>query len=167
MNEAVQGIIDTIRTITALYRQLIALGQEKQKAILANHTDNIMQVTNRESKHLRDIAAQEALRVAAVQRFASELGLASNSNIRIEQLIQLVHIAVLKQALIDSTEQLSEAILQLHDINDSNQQMIRLQLEYINYSIDLITGPSENEATYHRSLQEQGFIRMSQFDTKA
>jgi hypothetical protein len=79
----------------------------------------------------------------------------------------LVHKAALKQALIDATEDLSGAILQLHHINDSNQQMIKLQLEYINYSIDVIAGPSENEATYHRSLQEQGFIRMSQFDTKA
>jgi hypothetical protein len=167
MNEAVQGILDPIRKLTALYQQLIVLGQEKQKAILANSTDIIIQVTNRESKYLKDISAQEAHRVAAVQRFASELGLASNTVIRIEQLIQLVHKAALKQALIDATEDLSGAILQLHHINDSNQQMIKLQLEYINYSIDLIAGPSENEATYHRSLQEQGFIRMSQFDTKA
>ncbi|MCD9022303.1 flagellar protein FlgN [Cohnella silvisoli] len=167
MNEAVQGILDPIRTLTALYRQLIALGQEKQEAILANHTDVIMQVTNRESKLLKDIASQETLRIASVKRFAAELGIASNSTIRIEQLIQLVHKAALKQALIEAAEDLSEAILRLHEINDRNQQMIKLHLEYINYSIDVIAGPSEEEATYHRSLQEQGFIRMSQFDTKA
>jgi hypothetical protein len=134
--------------------------------MLANNTDIVMQVTNRESKLLKDITSQEALRIASVQRFAAELGIAGTTTIRIDQLIQLVHKAALKQALIDAAEQLSEAILRLHEINDRNQQMIRLQLEYINYSIDVIAGPSEDEATYHRSLQEQGFIRMSQFDTK-
>lgn len=166
MNEAVQAILDPIRSLTSVYRQLITLGLEKQEAIQANHTGNIMQVTNRESRLLKEINTQEALRVSAVQKFAAQLGMAVPSSIRIEQLIQRIHTAALKVAMIEATEELSGAIVQLHEINDRNQNMIRLQLEYINYSIDLIAGPSEDEATYHRSLQEQGFKRMSQFDTR-
>lgn len=83
------------------------------------------------------------------------------------QLIQMVYKAEEKQSLQAACEQLSATLKELQDINDFNQQMMKLNLEYIAHSLDIIAGPSEDEATYHRSLQSEGFKRFSQFDTKA
>lgn len=167
MNEAVQQILDPIHHITAVYRQLVEISLEKREAIQANRTDIIMQLTSRENRLMKEIAAQNALRDDAVNRFATELGLFGAKSITMEQLVQSIPIVSLKQLLLNASEDLASVIVQLHDLNEQNLQAIRLHLEYINYSIDLITGPSEDEATYHRSLQEQGFVRMSQFDRKA
>lgn len=167
MKEAIQAIIDPLRELTSSYRHLIALAVEKREAIVANKVDAVLAIANRESKLLKAIEESDRKRETAVRRFMDTLGMAVTKSFRMEQLILFVTDADAKRGLTRESAELIAATRELESLNDLNQQLIRTHLEYIQYSIDVIAGPSEDEATYHRSLQDQGFVRPSQFDAKA
>ncbi|WP_028559275.1 flagellar protein FlgN [Paenibacillus pinihumi] len=167
MDEAVQVIVDTLEELNTAHRQLITLGLEKRDAILANATDAVASATNRETKVIQKTAELDRQRLLAVGKYLVKRGVAPTNSFRMTQLIQMVYKAEEKQSLQAACEQLSATLKELQDINDFNQQMMKLNLEYIAHSLDIIAGPSEDEATYHRSLQSEGFKRFSQFDTKA
>ncbi|RXZ83480.1 flagellar protein FlgN [Paenibacillaceae bacterium] len=167
MNDKLQVIIDTLEELTGLHRQLIVYSKEKQEAIAANRTDLIAAVATRESKVIQRVGDTDRRRLLAVGEYVAKLGFTPTGTFRMEQLVQMVYIAEEKQQLRAACTELSQALAQLREINDFNQQMIKLNLEYISCSLDLLAGPSEDEATYHRSLQAEGFKRRSQFDTKA
>ncbi|CAI6084324.1 flagellar protein FlgN [Cohnella sp. JJ-181] len=167
MESAFEAILEPLHGLADIYGQLIGLSRDKREAVLENRVDVVAAVTNKEARLLPQVADLEAKRAAAVQSYLAGLGLGGARNIRMEQLIRLIPSAEAKRALESVTDRLSQATDELRRLNDFNQQMMRTHLEYIHYSIDVIAGPSEDEATYHRSLQEQGFSRPSQFDTRA
>ncbi|GGF91545.1 flagellar protein FlgN [Paenibacillus abyssi] len=167
MNEAVQIIAQTLDELTDTYRQLITVGTDKREAILSNQTDAVAAITNRESKLIQTVAELDKRRLLAVGKYVAGLGIVSTGSFRMEQLVKMVHRAEEKQLLRTACDELFAALTELKEINDFNQQMIKLNLEYISHSIDLIAGPSEDDATYHGSLQSGGFKRFSQFDTRA
>lgn len=167
MDEAVQVIVDTLDELDVLHRELIALGLEKREAILANATDGVAAATNRETKLIAKVTELDRQRLLAVGRYLVKRGISPTGTFRMSQLVQMVYKAEEKQALQAACERLSASLNELQDVNQFNQQMMKLNLEYIAHSLDVIAGPSEQEATYHRSLQSEGFKRYSQFDTKA
>ncbi|MDI4650347.1 flagellar protein FlgN [Cohnella hashimotonis] len=167
MESAFEAILEPLHGLADIYGQLIGLSMDKREAVLANRVDVVAAVTNKEARLLPQVGELEAKRTAAVQSYLTGLGLGGAKNIRMEQLIRLIPNAEAKRALDAVTVRLTQATDELRQLNEFNQQMIRTHLEYIHYSIDVIAGPSEDEATYHRSLQEQGFSRPSQFDTRA
>ncbi|MFS0725880.1 flagellar protein FlgN [Paenibacillus sp. 1P07SE] len=167
MNEPLQVVMDTLQQLTGLHRQLSELGKTKREALGSGDTDTVAAVASRESRLLLQITELDKQRLLAVGQYVARQGYAPTGSFRMEQLIQMVYKAEEKQALREACVQLNEALLELQEINEFNQQMIRLNLEYVSYSIDLIAGPPEEDATYHRSLQAEGFKRFSQFDTRA
>ncbi|WP_020619534.1 flagellar protein FlgN [Paenibacillus daejeonensis] len=167
MNEPLQVVMDTLHQLTDLHRDLSALGRTKREALGSGDIDTVAQTASRESKILQKITELDKQRLLAIGQYVARRGFAPTGSFRMEQLIQMVFKAEEKQALRDACVQLNVALLELQEINEFNQQMIRLNLEYVSHSIDLIAGPPEEDATYHRSLQAEGFKRFSQFDTRA
>lgn len=167
MEAAIGEILQRLEDLAALYDQLIGLSKDKREAVIANRVGDVAAATNREARLVQQIGELDAEREAAVQRYVSGMGLGAGKSVRMEQLVRLVPNAEAKRALRTVTERLVAATGELRRLNDANQRLIRTHLEFIHYSIDVIAGPSEDEATYHRSLQEQGFSRPSQFDTRA
>jgi len=167
MNQTIQEILEALHALTVLYRELAAHSLQKQEAIIANRAEQVAAITRQEGKLSQSIAEQDRLREEAVRRFALAAGLPGAPAIRVEQLIRLVHQVEPKQALTAAAAELSAALQEMKKVNDANQELMRLHLDYINFSMDLIAGPSEDEATYHHSLQDRGFRRTGQFDAKA
>ena len=83
------------------------------------------------------------------------------------QLIQMVYKAEEKQALQSSCETLSSTLTEFQDINDFNQQMMKLNMEYISHSLDLLPGRARMRRPITARSNQRGFKRFSQFDTKA
>ncbi|MEK0313761.1 flagellar protein FlgN [Cohnella sp. 56] len=166
MESAIEAILEPLDGLAALYDQLIGLSRAKREAVIANRVDEVAAITNREARLVQQAGELESKRAAAVQQLVSGMGLGTRP-VRMEQLIRIVPSAEAKRALQTVTSRLAESTDELRRLNDANQRLIRTHLEFIHYSIDVIAGPSEDEATYHRSLQEQGFSRPSQFDTRA
>lgn len=167
MTESIQMVVQLLEQLADVHDQLIALGTEKSKALAANEVDAVSGISNRESKLLVKLATLENQRITAVNRYVAERGLVPTSSFKLDLLIQMVFRADEKQALLAASGRLSKAVNELRELNAFNQQLLKLNLDYIQYSLDVLTGPSEEEATYHRPLQSQGFTRQSQFDAKA
>jgi flagellar biosynthesis/type III secretory pathway chaperone len=73
-----------------------------------------------------------------------------------------------EKALADKQKQLLETIEKLRELNQLNQKLIEQSLAFIEYSMDLVLGPSEDNATYQNPVhQQQGVKRRGMFDSRA
>ncbi len=69
----------------------------------------------------------------------------------------------------DEQKQLLATIRKLRELNQFNQQLTEHSLKYINYSLDLLAGSSDDEVIYHNPHQQLSSSMKPNrlFDTKA
>jgi flagellar biosynthesis/type III secretory pathway chaperone len=166
MKISIKPILLILQELLELHRQLIALGKEKGVAVGSNHIDTIASIMNHEKKCIQRITESEQQRIGAVQAYFVAHGLEPITPPRMEQLVQTVHLADEKRTLLGVWTELQSSYRELREINDFNQHLVRLQLEYLHFAQDLLSGSSEDEATYHRELQGADYRRHSRFEAR-
>lgn len=166
MNAFIQQILVTLQDLLDLNRQLIAYGNEKREAIVANNVEAVSQLSGREKKCVQQVLDLEQKRIFLIGKYAVEQGLPVRGTYKMEKLIQIVYHAEEKVGLQNMWKELSAALKELQDVNDFNQQLIRMNLKNIHFMQDLLLGPTEDEVTYHRAVQGMAQNRSSRFNAK-
>ncbi|MBB3110497.1 flagellar biosynthesis/type III secretory pathway chaperone [Paenibacillus phyllosphaerae] len=166
MQEGVGQIVAVLQELIHVHQQLVELGKEKQAVIAARDTNGLSLVTSKEKKCLQTLVDLEQQRSNLVRDYFKQTGLVVVRKFKLEHLIQAVYSAEEKKMLIETSETLRRLVDKLKDINDFNQQLIRMQLNYVDHSLDLLVGPVEEEVTYHRALQANGHRRLNKYDTR-
>lgn len=167
MQEVVKDIVNVLQELIEVHEQLIVLGKEKQQVIGAADTNGLSRVTSQEKRLLQTLVDLEQRRANLVRDYFKQTGLVVVRKFKMEHLIQAVYNAEEKRMLIETSDTLRKLIDTLKELNDFNQQLLRMQLSYVDYSLDLLIGPVEEEVTYHRALQANGHSRLNKYDTKA
>ncbi|TYP75721.1 flagellar protein FlgN [Paenibacillus methanolicus] len=167
MQEVVKEIVTVLQGLIEVHEQLIAIGKEKQQVIGAGDTNGLSRVTSQEKKLLQTLVDLEQQRSNLVRDYFKQTGLVVVRKFKMEHLIQAVYSAEEKRLLIETSDALRRLIDKLKELNDFNQQLLRMQLNYVDYSLDLLIGPVEEDVTYHRALQANGYSRLNKYDTKA
>ncbi|MDF2721737.1 MAG: hypothetical protein K0Q59_1412 [Paenibacillus sp.] len=160
-------IIQTLDQLIEVHRRLLELSEQKRKAIIGNEVDAIMQMTQREAKLIRLADQLEAQRADAVQAYMRSRNMYVTSAITIQTLSKIAVRLEEKQALATRREELLQLIDKIKQVNDLNRQLIQQSLAFIDFSLDLIAGPAEQEAVYHHPLHDQQSYQRSYFDRKA
>lgn len=166
MNAYIQQVLDVLEELLASHRQLIVHGNEKKDAIVAGNVGTISAILSREKKCVEQVTAQEQKRMILVRNYVLEQGQRTKNNFTMDKLIQLVFHADEKVALQSKWKELSAVIKELKDVNDFNQQIVRLNLERVHFTQDLLFGPIEEDVTYHRALQDNKYNRNGRFNMK-
>ncbi|WP_141506480.1 flagellar protein FlgN [Paenibacillus luteus] len=166
MNEYIQQIIEILQELLDEHRQLIEYGNAKTTAITVNNVETISYISNKEKKCLQRILELEQRRVFLIGKYMLDQKLSSHRSFKMEKLIQAVYHANEKQQLQTLWQELSAALQQLQDINEFNQQLVRMTLEHLHFTEDLLLGPTEDEATYHRAVQGMALKRGNRFNMK-
>lgn len=165
---AIQQLIHTLNELDEAHRRMLEFGHSKKDAIMNNQIEVLVQVMNQESKIMKQIAALEEERVAACRLFLHEKGIRSQLELTITELTRLVFDPHEKSQLLEAQARLSSTLQQLKDLNDLNQTLAEQSLNFIDYSLDLLGGRSDQEATYqHPATKSGGSHRPGLFDTRA
>ncbi|MGG1614567.1 MULTISPECIES: flagellar protein FlgN [Paenibacillus] len=165
---SVQQVVDALRHLDELYRTLIELGAEKQKAIMANDVAGLTQVMTKETRLLKQAAELDELREESVFRFLKEKGIRSQLNLTITEMSRLVFDTEEKQMLLDAQRQLSITLQELKRLNAINKELIEQSLTFIDYSLNLLTSLPEDELMYTDPTKQQATKKnRSYFDTRA
>ncbi|MEF2968074.1 flagellar protein FlgN [Paenibacillus sp. M1] len=145
---AIQQLIDSLYELNEVHLTMIKCGESKKEAIMANDMETLIGIMNQESKIMKQISNLEEQRLDACQAFLREKGIKSRLNLNLTELTRLVFDPAEKEALKNVQAALSWTLQELKRLNDLNQKLIEQSLAFVNYSIELLGAPPEQEATY-------------------
>jgi flagellar biosynthesis/type III secretory pathway chaperone len=161
-----QMLIDTMEQLAQAHESLLELAQQKTKVLVNNDMDQLNFIINKEGKLVRHIGTLDQQRLRDISEYLISRGYNPNPNITVSDLIKLIFKFEDRQALIQAHSHLMGTLQALRQVNKSNQQLIQQSLSYIDYSIDLVLGPSDDDAVYHNPSQPKGDKRAGMFDTR-
>ncbi len=167
MNEIIQQILSILDELTAEHRQLIEYGKAKTTAITTNQIDTLSYIATKEKKALERISQLEQQRSFLVGKYMLSQKISGpNRSFKMEKLVQVVYLAEEKVQLQRVWKELDRVIKELQELNEFNQQLVRMNLEYLHFAQDLLLGPEEEEATYHRAVQGMAQQRNGRLNMK-
>jgi len=165
---AFQPLMDSLRQMNALYGNLIELGYRKNEQIIGNQLNELTQTLSQESKVIKSLASADHARRQALTAFQQEAGIKEDPDMRLGDVITHCGALANKQALQTIASELSEQILTLKQLNESNQQLVHQALDIVNHSLDLLVGSPEDEMVYQNPGHSASHSkRNSYFDTRA
>ncbi|MGV2884503.1 flagellar protein FlgN [Paenibacillus taichungensis] len=164
---AIESIIDVLEQLEAAHVEMLELGERKKEAVIANKVDILISLINQESKLLKRIELIEQQRILAVHQFLEGRGIKSKLNLTISELTRLVFDTAEKKRLLQAQTSLTDVLQKVKYLNESNQQLIKQSLSYIDFFIETMSFHAESEATYQNPLEKSyGIARSGLFDTR-
>lgn len=164
---AIESIIDVLEQLEAAHVEMLELGERKKEAVVANKVDILISLINQESKLLKRIELIEQQRFLAVHQFLEGRGIKSKLNLTISELTRLVFDTAEKKRLLQAQTSLTDVLEKVKYLNESNQQLIKQSLSYIDFFIETMSFHAESEATYQNPLEKSyGIARSGLFDTR-
>lgn len=161
-----QSIIQTLRQLIDLHRELNRMAQEKTEAIKAEELKPLSSLLVQERKLVVTIERVEKVRQDDVQAFLEKKGVYQGS----ASLSECIHYAnEMEQAELNNLgTELRAEITRLKERNELNQQLIYQSLQFVNLNLNLMLPETENY-TYERPQDSEGGRKQSQslFDSKA
>lgn len=165
---SIQVVIQSLHDLNAIHETLLELGEQKREVLIANQVTELTQITNEESKLMKQVSESERKWLAAMSSFLVEKGFEPNPSITMSELIKLVTNDNDKQALQAVQQQLLTTMDKLNDINTLNQQLIEQSLSFVNYTLDLLTEDTSDLLGYSNPNDKPKTARNNTiFDTKA
>lgn len=169
MNTTIKAITDSLQRLEMVYIDMLAVADSKKQAIIQNDVDTVVQLLNQESKGMKEIERLERDRVEAAYIFLQSRGIKSQLELTVTELARLVFDPEEKRKLLDVQSSLSRTLQELKKKNDLNQQLLVQSLDFIDFSLDMLTGKSaQDEVIYHHPSERGGSTgRPGLFDTRA
>lgn len=165
---SVQQVTEVLRSMDNLYSILVSLSQEKQQAIMDNDVVQLTKVMTEESRVLKHAAGLETAREREVALFLQEKGIRSQLSLTITEMTRLVFDPEEKEMLLQAQRQLSNTLHELKRLNALNKELIEQSLNFIDYSLNLLTSLPEEEVVYSDPSKQQSSQKIrSFFDTRA
>lgn len=163
----IQPLIEVLTHIYDAQVQLLELAERKKDVIIHDRTDELSKLTAQESKIIKRLADLEPKRLEAVSEYLKGLGLKPDPSITLTEFTKRVVQAKEKSALLALQMQLSDVTKRLKDQNATNQDLIRSSLNYIEFTLDLLSVSEEEEMTYRNPSSAKSGFKSGMFDTRA
>jgi flagellar biosynthesis/type III secretory pathway chaperone len=164
---SIQPAIDLLSMMRTLHESLIELATQKTKALIANEIDTLMKITRQENKLVKQIQETDHQRRLFVAQYLHVKGFPVQYTITVSEFSKYVFQPEEKKALLDEQEALLDTLNRLKQLNETNQMLIGDALNYVNFSIDLLTLAGDDIVYKHPHQQTNPTGRSNLFDSKA
>lgn len=147
-----------------IYEKLLEISERKTKIIVESKVAELESIVKEEQDHIAEIAKLEEERESLVQSAAESTG-KDAKELNITELVSMLpddEAAKLK----NSSRNISMILNNLKNINEINGKLIKNALEYINFSINLLSGSSVSVSNYENTGDLKGQKSRSMFDLK-
>lgn len=127
MKQNMEQLVKCLNTQKFLYRELLKLSEEKKQAIVKNKIDVLNEVVAKEKDLIAQLNAIEEFRIKCSEQVNKDLGLSSDSPL--SEVIQKAEgTAGMLEGLL---KELTGVIDKLKSTNKVNNELINMQLDYI------------------------------------
>lgn len=166
-SETLQQLVAKLDQMNDCHIQMIELGERKKQAVIKNDINSLIAVMNKESKLAKHIEIEEEKREEIVHAFLLERGIKSKLRLNVLELSRLVFDPEEKQELLEARFKLSATLEKLQQLNDLNKQLIEQAMDYVEFSLEMLTLVPEQDLTYqHPADKAYGATRSGLFDTR-
>ncbi|MFU1796314.1 flagellar protein FlgN [Paenibacillus azoreducens] len=165
---SIQALIDTLDRLNDLHVELLQVAEMKKQAVIHNRYEDITAALTKESRLLKSVKELEEQCYQEGQAFIAGKGIKSKLRLTISEISRLVFEPEEKARLIEVQRELTSNLEELKRVNSHIQDLIQQSLSYIDFSLNLMVGAMDDEATYsHPEQHSRGIQRSGLFDTRA
>lgn len=166
VDKEVNAIIDILKKEHDCYKDMLELSKSKKKVIIEGKVAELDKMVKLEQNMIVTIGQLERNREEAAARLGNVLGI-SSAQLTISEMMKVLQ-PELKAGLEDVQEKLRKTLSELKDVNDVNGQLLEQSLEYIDYSINLISGTGMETGSLYEDMGKNRNKQSKKniFDTK-
>ena len=147
---------------------LLGLSEQKVTVLVDNKVEELNRIVHKEAQLVRQLGECENRRVDAVIQFLISKGFRPTPHITMNEIIKLIFRQEDKETATLLQKSLLNRVDKLKQLNEKNNQLIEQSLAFIEYSLDLVIGPPEDDTIYHNPAHRTaGHKRNGYFDTRA
>ncbi|MDF2521326.1 MAG: FlgN protein [Clostridia bacterium] len=161
-----EKIIDILNKENGHYKDLLELSNKKKNTVIEGKVSELDKIVKFEQNLIFDLGQLEKLREQELQKLCEMLGVNGKTNV--SEIIK--HLPEpLAQKLLELQKSLGNTISELQNVNNINGQLIQQSLDYIEYSVNMITstGPTNSVYSDLKGTGKGMDNKKRLFDTKA
>ncbi|MFO7296078.1 MAG: flagellar protein FlgN [Clostridia bacterium] len=147
--EELQKFVDILERECQLYGTLLELSKKKVQVIVDNNIAELEKMVEMEEQLIFELKSLEDEREDLVSDFAQRNGI-SSKEVTVSYLVSQAEGQV-KEKLKQLQERLYGIIEEQKQINQLNERLIKNNLDFINFSIGLITGRNQTGGIYSKT----------------
>ncbi|AEV70535.1 flagellar protein FlgN [Acetivibrio clariflavus] len=162
----IDELISILEREIGIYEELLKISRDKTDVIVKGKTAELDNITKVEQTFVLDIGKLEALREKAVNHLVNDIGMNNTvSDITISELAKYLDNEN-AQRLENCKNNLLNIINEIKNVNDLNSKLIQNSIDYINFSINLLSSIPEANNNYSKSGNTNEGIQKTYFDVK-
>lgn len=164
MASLIEELILTLDEQNKIYETLLEIASKKKVAIIENNIPNLQQIVAQENTI---VGRNMRLDKKRIELFNDMKVVLNKKELTLSNIIEAIKGQEGEKQLIEIKEKSEDILPKLKVINDQNQELIRMSMEYIDYSMNLIRGGAMGTPTYYDSMgNEINFSDKKMFDAK-
>jgi flagellar biosynthesis/type III secretory pathway chaperone len=166
VDKEVNAVIDILKKEHSYYKDMLELSKSKKRIVIEGKVAELDKIVKLEQNMIFNIGQLEKKREEEVTKLCGILNL-NSSQVTMSELGKGLK-PELKKELEDIQDKLQETFSELKTVNDVNGQLIEQSLDYIDYSINLISGAGMETGSLYEDIGKNKSKQSKKniFDTK-
>jgi flagellar biosynthesis/type III secretory pathway chaperone len=166
VDKEVNAVIDILKKEHSYYKDMLEMSKSKKKIVIEGKVAELDKIVKLEQNMIFNIGQLEKKREEEVTKLCGILNL-NSSQVTVSELSKVLRTEQ-KKVLEDIQGKLQETFSELKTVNDMNGQLIEQSLDYIDYSINLISGAGMETGSLYEDIckNKSKQSKKNIFDTK-
>lgn len=160
MNKSIEQLKDTLIKENEMYINVLRLAEEKTKVIVAGDIKTLEDITKKEQQFISTMSTFEKIRRSVFTNIAEKLNTEEISSI--SELILFLEDDI-GNSIDELRDKLLETIKNLKIANESNEKLLKQNLEYVNFNLEMITNSPEDGNKYSNTASESKEVKSVNF----
>ncbi|MGI6123183.1 MAG: flagellar protein FlgN [Acetivibrionales bacterium] len=159
------NLITTLRYEYKTYLEIFKIAERKTDLLVKNDAESLVPLSEQESKMAEQTFKLNQVREQIIKTISERLG-QDYKTMTLEKLKKLLKEPYKKQ-LNEIHSEMSDLLAKLSARNEVNKKLIENAIKYLDFNIQLLTGPNPATSTYGKSgLEVTSADKRSMFDLK-
>jgi len=161
---SIKKLIDILNKESTIYEGILKLSKEKTDVIVKGKVTELEGITRAEQTMILQLGKLEEEREALVGQLAGQLGV-KPEDITVSELEKILPKEQSKE-LNDCSKKMTGLINGLRDTNGMNAKLIKNSLDYIDFSVNILSNAGSSGDIYGKSGQSNDAKKRNFFDMK-
>ena len=164
-NQLINDLIDILEKELKIYEDILEISKNKTDIIVKGKVKELENITELEQSFIAQIGKLEAAREDLVDKICSDIGKDSSKNITVTELMGYIE-ASQAERLNSYKENMVSLLKEIKDKNDLNAKLIKSSMDYIDFSINIMSNVSVEGNNYSGKAQINDSEKKTYFDVK-
>ena len=151
VSEFVDQLVMALEKEEEIYQDILDLSLNKKQAIIDGDVKKLEKIVNKEKALAMSLIKLDNIRVRIVNEILKENGVDSVENIT--ELSEYIN-PMAKEKILNLKSKLNHVIKKVRNENDLNNDLVKQQLDYIQFNIDLMTNVDLGSNNYSKEAND-------------